>query len=115
MSRVINIENAGKERNQLAKYVLMAIRELGQSNHDVNLSRDLVAFIIMALSQIASTIDTSVAAWEKRGYWVKADRFRMEWGWAQIKSDLLYQSLACPGLGWHNPSGFTDHPKTGIS
>jgi hypothetical protein len=22
-----------------------------------------------------------VLAWEKRGYWVKADRFRMEWLW----------------------------------
>ncbi|MGB8252383.1 MAG: hypothetical protein WCF08_04155 [Anaerolineaceae bacterium] len=93
MSRVISIENAGKERIQLAKYVLMAIRELSQSNQDIELSRDLVAFIITALAQIAMTIDSSVAAWEKRGYWVKADRFRMEWGWAQTKSDLLYKGL----------------------
>ena len=98
MSRVINIENAGKERNQLSKYILLAIRELSQSNNDINLSQDLVAFIIIALSQIAATIDTSVAAWEKRGYWVKADRFRMEWGWAQTKSDLLYRDLL--GQDW---------------
>jgi len=93
LSRVISIENAGKERIQLAKYVLMAIRELSQSNQDIELSRDLVAFIITALAQIATTIDSSVAAWEKRGYWVKADRFRMEWGWSQTKSDLLYKGL----------------------
>ncbi len=93
LSRVISLENAGKERNQLAKYILMAIRELSKSDQDIDLSRDLVAFIILALAQIAATIDTSVAAWEKRGYWVKADRFRMEWGWAQTKSDLLYKSL----------------------
>jgi hypothetical protein len=93
LSRVINIENAGKERNLLAKSVLLAIRELGQSNQDLEKSQDLVAYIIIALSGISNTIDASVGAWEKRGYWVKADRFRMEWGWAQAKSDLLYKCL----------------------
>jgi hypothetical protein len=42
----------------------------------------LAAFIVLALERIAGTIDVSVAAWEKRGYWVKADKFRMEWVWA---------------------------------
>jgi hypothetical protein len=36
----------------------------------------------LALERIAATIDVSVAAWEKRDYWVKADKFRMEWAWA---------------------------------
>ena len=93
MSRVINIETAGKERTLLSRHILLAIRELGQSNNDLVKSRDLVAFIIITLSQIAQTIDGSVAAWEKRGYWVKADRFRIEWGWTQIKSDQLYKDL----------------------
>jgi hypothetical protein len=93
LSRVISVENAGKERIQLAKTVLLAIRELSQSNQDIELSRDLVAYIITALEKISLTIESSVAAWEKRGYWVKADRFRMEWGWAQIKSDSLFKSL----------------------
>ena len=93
MSRVINIENAGKDRTLLSRHILLAIRELGQSNDDLTKSRDLVAFIIIALGQIAQTIDSSVAAWEKRGYWVKADRFRMEWGWTQVKSDQLYKDL----------------------
>ena len=93
MTRVINIETAGKERTLLSRHILLAIRELGQSNNDLVKSRDLVAFIIIALSQIAQTIDGSVAAWEKRGYWVKADRFRIEWGWTQIKSDQLFKDL----------------------
>jgi hypothetical protein len=33
------------------------------------------------LKTISEGIDVSVLAWEKRGYWVKADRFRMEWVW----------------------------------
>ena len=45
-------------------------------------TRDLAAFIALALEAISETIEVSVTAWEKRGYWVKADRFRMEWAWA---------------------------------
>jgi len=42
----------------------------------------MIAFIIMALKHIAIGIDKSVEAWEKRGYWVKADKYRMEWQWS---------------------------------
>ena len=38
--------------------------------------------MVLALEEIAVSIDVSVQAWEKRDYWVKADRFRMEWEWA---------------------------------
>lgn len=93
MSRVVKLESAGKDRTQLSKYILLAIRELGGSSQDLNKGRDLVAYMIIALAQIAQTIDASVDAWEKRGYWVKADRFRMEWSWTQAKSDQLYKYL----------------------
>jgi hypothetical protein len=93
LSRVVKLESAGKDRTQLSKYILLAIRELGGSSQDLNKSRDLVAYMIIALAQIAQTIDASVDAWEKRGYWVKADRFRMEWSWTQAKSDQLYKYL----------------------
>lgn len=49
----------------------------------------MVAFIILALREIANGIDKSVAAWEKRGYWVKADKYRMEWLWAGQYSKKL--------------------------
>ncbi|MFC1936525.1 hypothetical protein ACFLYP_02535 [Chloroflexota bacterium] len=45
-------------------------------------TQDLAAFISMALLSIADTIELSVAPWEKRDYWIKADRFRREWAWA---------------------------------
>lgn len=44
-------------------------------------SRDLAAFIAIALLNVHETIDSSVAAWEKKDYWVKADRYRREWEW----------------------------------
>ncbi len=82
MGRVINIETAGKERNRLVKAVVLAIRELMRQSRPDDNTRDLAAYISMALEAVANTIDASVEAWEKRGYWVKADHFRMEWAWA---------------------------------
>jgi len=82
MSRIINPDSAGKERTQLTKGIVLAIRELAKQNDPGPESRDMAAFIALALENIAGSIDVSVAAWEKRGYWVKADKFRMEWLWA---------------------------------
>jgi hypothetical protein len=45
------------------------------------------------LAQISTGIDISVAAWEKRGYWVKADRFRMDWLWAGMYADKMKTGL----------------------
>jgi hypothetical protein len=82
LSRVINPDSAGKERTRLAKGIVLAIRELAQQSEPGTEARDLAAFITMALSVISGTIDVSVAAWEKRDYWIKADKFRMEWAWS---------------------------------
>jgi len=82
MSRVINPDSAGKERTRLTKAIVISIRELAKQTNPGAEARDLAAFIALALSSIAEGIDISVAAWEKRNYWVKADRFRMDWAWA---------------------------------
>jgi hypothetical protein len=83
LSRIINPDSAGKERARLAKAVVLAIRELAKLEEPGTEARDLAAFIAIALSIIAETIDVSVSAWEKRGYWVKADHFRMDWAWSE--------------------------------
>ena len=60
-----------------------------QAKPDKN-TQDMIAFIILALQEIASGIDKSVAAWEKRGYWVKADKYRMDWQWSgEIAKNLI--------------------------
>jgi hypothetical protein len=82
LSRIINPDSAGKERTRLTKAIVLAIRELAQQNEPGVEARDLAAFIAIALSIVSETIDSSVAAWEKRDYWVKADKFRMEWAWS---------------------------------
>ena len=81
MGRVINPEGAGKERNRLVKSIVLAMRELMRQAQPDEHSRDLAAYIALALLEISNTVESSVGAWEKKGYWVKADRFRMEWIW----------------------------------
>ncbi len=83
MSRVINPDGAGKERTKLCKSVVLALRELVRQSNADQTSRDLAAFIALSLVDIYDTVETSVEAWEKRGYWVKADRFRLEWDWSE--------------------------------
>ena len=86
---IINPESAGKERTQLSKGIVLAISELAKQTEPGIESRDMAAFIAVALTKISEGIDISVAAWEKRGYWVKADRFRMEWLWAGMYADKM--------------------------
>jgi hypothetical protein len=89
LSRIINSESAGKERTQLTKAIVLAVRELAKQTDVTNEAKDLAAFIALALKNISDGIDVSVAAWEKRGYWVKADRFRMEWMWTGQVADKM--------------------------
>lgn len=94
MSRLIKTDTAGKDRTRLTKSIVLAVRELAKQKDVTPEARDLAAYLALALQTIADGIDESVAAWEKRGYWVKADRFRMEWLWtgqtaAKMKSAVL--------------------------
>ena len=82
MGRIIKFESAGKERDKLVKEIVISIRELMKQSRFNENSRELAAFIALSLESISETIEVSVVAWEKRGYWVKADRFRLEWTWA---------------------------------
>lgn len=81
MSNVYNPDSAGKDRVRLSKTIVIALRELMRQSEPNDVSRDLTGYVVLALEEIHSNIDVSVEAWEKRGYWVKADRFRLEWEW----------------------------------
>jgi hypothetical protein len=93
LGRVINPDGVGKERTRLTRAIVLAIRELMKQTEPTNQTRDLAAFISLALAAVDETIDVSVTAWEKRGYWLKADRFRLEWDWAKILGEKMRQAL----------------------
>ena len=96
MGRVIHTQNIGQQRTKMLKAIVISIRELMQQSEPDDKTRDLAAFIALALAVVADTIEKTVAPWEKRDYWVKADRFRREWAWteemaAQMRAAALKQ------------------------
>jgi hypothetical protein len=93
LGRVIRTNGVGKDRNRLSRGVVLALRELARQNDTNKETYDLAASIVLALIAISETIDSSVEAWEKRGYWLKADRFRMEWAWAARLGKNMQQAL----------------------
>jgi hypothetical protein len=99
LSRIINPEGAAKERTQLTRAIVLALRELMRQQDVSETSRDLAAFIGIALQELYATVDSSVGAWEKRGYWVKAERFRMEWDWSQRQGDKMVNAILAKDWG----------------
>jgi hypothetical protein len=93
LSRVINPEGAGKERTRLVKSIVLSMRELMRQSEPNQAGRDLASYIALALIEISKTVESSVVAWEKKGYWVKADRFRMEWAWSERMGNQMKQAV----------------------
>lgn len=93
MGRVINPDGVGKQRQNLTRSVVLSLRELSAQSKPDEHTRDLAAYIALALQAIMETVDQSVLAWEKRGYWIKADRFRMDWYWAERGSNQMRDAV----------------------
>lgn len=83
MGRVVNTDSASAERNRLRRTIAEALRLLGQKQTIDDEARDLAALIVYSLRGIAQGVDTSATAWEKRDYYMKADRFRLQWAWVE--------------------------------
>ena len=58
------------------------LRHLSQKKALDAETKDLAAFLVYCLRRIDEGIDESARAWEKRDYWIKAERFRHRWSWA---------------------------------
>src|SRR5687768_14532317 len=70
------------------------LRRLGQQGGDINDDvRDMVAMIVLCLREVDDTIVETIEAWEKRGYWQKADKFQVEWMWAEAAAKRLEKIL----------------------
>ncbi len=93
MSRIVNTENVGTKRSRLVRAIVLAIRELAKQSKPDSKTKDLAAFLALALVAVAETIEETVAPWEKRGYWLKADRFRMDWGWVENAARALREAV----------------------
>jgi|RhiMetdeSRZDD1v2_1073273.scaffolds.fasta_scaffold08184_11 hypothetical protein len=82
MSRVVKLDGPGKQRNQLMRTAAEVLRRLSEKSQLDEEAQDMAALLVFCFREIDSGIDDSVTAWEKRDYWVKAERFRARWSWA---------------------------------
>lgn len=89
MARVINTNSPGKRRNKHMRTIAEILRHLGQKTTIDDNSKDMVAAVIFSLRAIEATVEESAVAWEKRGYWKKADDFQQKWWWCSLSSASL--------------------------
>lgn len=92
-------ESGTTYRNRLIKSIVLAIRKLMQKGQPDKESLDMAAYVVLALEKIEESVDSSATAWEKRDYWLKADRFRMEWGWAEGRRLALEKTVLAQDWG----------------
>jgi len=89
VSRIVNVDRPGKVRQQLRRTIAEALRRLLAKKSLDEEAKDLAALIVFSLRGISRTVDEAATAWEKRNYFVKADRFRREWAWADRAADEM--------------------------
>ena len=89
MSRIINLASPGKLRNRARRTIAEILRRLFLKRELDDETKDMVAAIVFALREIDKSVDTAATAWEKRNYYLKADRFRLKWEWAELTSQRL--------------------------
>lgn len=82
MSRVIHVDSPTKRRNRNRRTIAELLRRLSQKPEIDDESKDISAAIVYALRDIAQGVEQSASAWEKRDYWLKAERFMREWQWS---------------------------------
>lgn len=91
MSRIINPNDPGKLRNAARRTIAEILRHLMFKRTLDEETMDMSAALVFALREIAASIDVTVEAWEKRNYFLKADRFRLEWEWAGPAAERLQE------------------------
>jgi len=94
MGRVINTNSPGKRRNYAMRTIAEMMRRLGQKQGEMDPeAKNMLATIYFCLKEIDEGIIESIEAWEKRGYWKKADKFQLEWMWAGDMAKALERLL----------------------
>ncbi len=83
MSRVINTNSPTKIRNQNRRLIAEMMQRLGKKQEVDAEAKDMTAAIVFSLRAIYETCESAAKAWEKRDYWIKAERFLRDWRWTQ--------------------------------
>ena len=83
MSRIVNLNSPAKVRSQNLRTIAEVLRHVGAKTSFDAESKDMAASLVYSLHEINASIDQTANAWEKRGYWMKAERFMRKWTWSK--------------------------------
>lgn len=94
MARIINTNSPGKRRGAHMRTIAEILRLLSQQRAINTECKDMVAWLVFCLREIDGTVEESMRAWEKRGYWKKSDEFQQKWWWASLLATSLEELIA---------------------
>lgn len=98
MSRVFRAESGSSIRNRELRLIASALRYAAEGAPAPAEAKDLMAFLALRLRTVHDTVEQAARAWERRDYWVKADRFRHEWSWVRQSEAALNDALRAEDL-----------------
>jgi hypothetical protein len=98
MGRVIRVETPTQVRNRHRRTIAEILRRLMEKSAIDAESKDMAATLVYLLRDIREGVEQSARAWEKRDYWMKAERFLREWEWtaemaANIEDVIRHDAL----------------------
>ena len=89
MGRLVNLDSTSTERQRLRRTVAEALNRLMAKRELDDEARDLAALIVLALRQIGEGVERSASVWDKRHYYIKADRLRADYAWTQRSAERM--------------------------
>ena len=100
MARIVRTESGATRRQRTLNAMARALRAVAQ-RADVTEAeaREVLAFLALCLADLNESIEETTRAWERREYWLKADRFRLEWAWTPAILGRLEAALRAGDLG----------------
>jgi hypothetical protein len=94
VARIVRTESGATRRNRILNGMGQALRAVAQRSDVTDAeNREVLAFLALSLTELDESVEETARAWEKREYWLKADRFRSEWAWVQAISGRLEGAL----------------------
>lgn len=82
MSRIVNLNSPAKIRSQNLRSIAEMLRHFAAKKSFDAESKDMAASMVFALKEINASTEQTANAWEKRGYWMKSERFLRKWLWS---------------------------------
>lgn len=93
MSRLVKPDDTGRMRERHRRTIAEGLALLAGKQELDEEGRDVVAIIALSLLAIHRGIEDSASAWERRHYFLKAERLRAQWAWTERLARRLIQRL----------------------